>query len=171
MMARLLSHGACNCGIIHVLITADKEGGLMNMVYQARMFTRANTIGFLFLLLLSSHEVLVVARNIHAHSQRNSHNTVLNDLSVKVRQRKVLGDMLRQLHTVLGDNSDTADTFFIEEAEKSVIRENFLNRPDRRSKMQGEVKELAGLYRMLQDSFDFPSSPMRSEIETLKIAD
>ena len=84
------------------------------MVYQTRMFTRANAIGFVFLLLLSCHEVLVVARNIQAHSQLNSH---------------------------------------------------------RRSKLQGEVNDLAGLYRVLQDSFDFPNSPMRSEIETLKIVD
>ena len=135
------------------------------------MFTRAKTIGFVFLLLLSCHEVLVVARNIHAHSQLNSHSAVLKDLSVKVKQRKAVEDMLRQLDAVLEDDSNAADIFFIEEAEKSVSQDNFLSRPGRRSKLQTEVDDLAGLYRTLQDSFDFPNSPMRSEIEILRTVD
>ena len=126
------------------------------------------TIGVLFLILLSSHEIIIHARNIERHAEfmtstRNQNNIVQNNKYM----RKILNDISSKTENEFVDDN----MYFIEEAEKVVMNSYSPTTTSTSSSfitpLHKDANDILQLHETLKNSFTFMNSPMLNELEEL----
>jgi hypothetical protein len=134
---------------------------------------RCAVLGVLFLILLSSHEVLIHARNINVHTQflKNEFSSSIGPLHSlqKLGNNKYINQVFKDIHSKSEEAFVDDSIYFVEEAEKIVMENSLQKSSDSStlSPLHAEAKEILDLRETLTNTFTFQNSPMLDDIKSL----